>query len=243
MKNQIEKSIYALVVSGVSIEGVERKTLNPTTEYDGETVTSEALKRTIVAHEGMHREAKKFESAARGLQDRFGRKVEGFGHLTSAEGAEAFRKAAAKLAEEISEFNAQSGNPHRVRVKLMKVREVGVSFDADDFAALYTEVATEIASLKGMLETLNLDGLMQALKRQQRLPGCLPSLNATVVVDALNALRDARNLAAAHLRAHEGDTDGAKALPEFKNAVEMCDSAQGWLSPANVAAMPTVNAV
>lgn len=239
---QIEKSIYALVVSGVSIEGVTRETENPMSEKHGETVISEAVKRVTVAHEKLHKEAKKFESAARGLQDKFGRKVEGFGHLTNAEGAEAFRKAAAKLAEEIAEFNGQTGNPHRVRVKMMKVREVSVSFDEQDFAALYTEVSTEIENLRNMLKNCEFDAVMNALKRQQRLPGCLPSLNASVVADALEAIRIGRNAGAAYLRAHEGDKAGALALPEMQAADAACEAALGWLAPACVVAMPTVSA-
>lgn len=237
------KKIFALKASA-SIAGVERKKEKISTERDGESITTDSKVTESIAHVRLHASAKAFRNAVTGLSDRFGVYSEALdAYLTDAAGAAKFERALNTLREEIAEFNGQFGNPHTVTIApYSKARCYSTTFDAGDFAALYESCATELSAARAALEAGDVETVTAWLKRNSRLPATLPALNAQVVENAVNAIREAKNTIGARVRLGES-MDSCKTCPEFVAMCDAVESALGWCVPQSQADIKSALAV
>jgi len=230
-----EKKVYALKASA-KIAGVHRQRKVEHEDTDGETVTKSGSFTETVEHRLFHKSAKAFATVVSGLPDRFALYNENLdAYITDEAGARAFRAALAKIEEEIGEFNAQPGNPHEVTLApYTGAREYSTVIEAADLQSMYTQAQNALTEARAALDAGDHALVTNWLKRQHKLPAMLPTLNASVVESAIEAIRDAKNYMAAAMR-EEHTLDDVKASDEYKNMLDAVDAAFGWLAPHTAA--------
>lgn len=199
-----------------------------------------------IENENQFKAAKSLESRIRAIADRFGTYLDGYGYLASEANKVAFLAEFERTVEtDVAAHNAEPGQTALIRPKHVAL-PIGVVFGAEDVTGVLNHIAAELSGARTMLAEGKLEAVTNWLKRGQRLTGLLPSLNASVVVQAIDALREAKNTAARFCR----DSMGAEAYrandavptdvlaraqercPEWQTMNDAVDAALGWLAPS-----------
>ena len=246
------KEVFLLNVS-VSVEGrTVKKKLKPGGESkSGDRVERDFDVEEVIANEREYAAARKLETRIRGLADKFGTCMEGYGYLASPDAKDRFTREFQNLMEtEVRDHNEAPGQTSAVKARAV-VLPIGQVFGPDDVGSILAHVSGELLRARDWLSEGNHDALTNWLKRAQRLSGLVPALNGNVVRSALDSIREAKKSIVDRVRERFADraafeaTVGdpltgdllthAIATVEFDSAIEAIDAARGWLEPTRQA--------
>jgi hypothetical protein len=255
------KEVFLLNVS-VSVGG---RTVTKRLKPGGESKSGDRVEREFdvdetIANAREYAAARKLETRIRGLADKFGVCMEGYGYLASPDAKDRFAREFKNLMEtEVRDHNESPGQTSPVLARAV-ILPIGQVFGPEDVGTVLAHVSGELLRARDWLSEGNHDALTNWLKRAQRLSGLVPALNGNVVRSALDSIREAKKSIVDRVRERFADraafdaTVGAPltgdllahaiATVEFDSAIEAIDAARGWLEPTRQADLnETANAV
>jgi hypothetical protein len=240
------KEVFLLNVT-VSVKGRTVKKERTGDRRIGETQERDFEVEERVENVKQYAAARKLETAVRGLADRFGTYLDGYGYLASADAKDRFvREFENLMATDVADHNNELGQTATVTAKAVTLA-IGQVFGPGDVSVVLAHVGEELTKARAWLVEGNTEPITNWLKRAQRLPALVPALNGNVVASAIEAIREAKNTVAKRVRDGfadpaaykatlgkplEGDKlKDALACVEVDAAIEAVDSALGWLEP------------